>query len=148
MDLKQKQNKLAGILTRGIIEQYKMTCSVFQEASQRLTLAMGVAMVGVTATCQLVNKDGLASSPDRDEILFACLLISNSVEFMPHDASNDALVVEFSFDNIIKTIDQFHDITGRSIESHLNENLVKEATEMKVKATEALQGNLSQFKPQ
>lgn len=146
MNIKEKQNEIAGVMTRAMIEQYKTAAVIFPDPGQRLTLAMGVAMVGVTATCQLVLKDGVACTPDRDEIMFGCLLISNSVEFMEHDTANDALVVEFSLDNIIKTIDQFRDITGRSIEDHLNESLVHEVNEMKAKAVETLQH--SPFKPQ
>lgn len=146
MNIKEKQQEIAGVLTKAIIGQYKSATVVFPEPGQCLTLAMGVAMVGVTATCQLVLKNGVEDTPDRDEILFACLLVSNSVEFTGVNEDTDALVVEFSFDNIVRTIDQFRDITGRSIEDHLNESLVHEVNEMKAKAVETLQN--SPFKPQ
>lgn len=147
MDLKQKQNEIAGVLTHAIINQYKAASVAFEEPGHRLTLAMGVAMVGVTAAHQLVVKDA-TKTPDRDELLFTCLLISNSVEFTDADEHRDALIVEFSFDNIIKTIEQFRDITGRSIEDRLNESLVQEVRDLKAKAVEAMQGDLTQFKPQ
>jgi len=125
-----------------------MACIAFPEPGQRFTLAMGVAMIGVAATCQLVIKEGLKETPRRDDLLFACLLISNSAEFISNDTLTDVLAVEFSFDNISKTIDQFRDITGRSIEDHLNKSLVEAINDMKTKAVDAFQGDLNQFKPQ
>jgi len=148
MDIKQKQNEIAGLLTSAMINQYKTASIAFPDPGARLTLAMGVAMIGVSATCQLVIEDGLKEVPDRDELLFACLLISNSAEFVSNDTLTDALAVEFNFENIVKTIDQFHDITGRSIEEHLNKSLVEEVNRTRAKAMDAFVDDLNQFKPQ
>lgn len=146
-ELKEKQNEIVGVLTRAIIGQYKAACIAFPEPGQRLTLAMGTAMVGITASHQLIVRDA-ESAPTRDELLFTCLLISNSAEFTDFNDQKDALIVEFSFDNIVKTIQQFRDITGRSIEDRLNESLVQEVQAMKAKAMDAFVNDLTQFRPQ
>ncbi len=149
MNTNQKQQKIAQVITDSMISSYKLASAVFPGPAGQLTLSMGMAMVGITASAQLVLKHGVNKVPDRDGVLFACLLIANSAEFANVDEHNDALAVEFSFDHVLRTIDQFREITGRSIEGHLNESLIEEVNIRRAKAAEAiLASDLPLFKSQ
>src|SRR6266481_6029944 len=118
MNVDKTQQKIASLLCNNTAEQYSVASLAFPDAGARTTLAMSIAMVGISATCLTTSKATPTIPPTSDQLLFTCLLIHNSVEFQ-----GDTLAVEFAWDHVQKTIDQFRDITGRSCEETLNPSL-------------------------
>jgi len=143
MNQRETQQRIASALCRNITVQYNVASLAFKDAGEQTTLAMSVAMLGVAATCLTASKATPNSPPTSDQLLFTCLLIHNSVEFQ-----GDTLAVEFAWDHVQKTIDQFRDITGRSCEETLNPSLLEALADWKKKNDVLLPESLKQFRPQ
>ncbi len=143
MNQSESQQKIASALCNNIIQQYNVASLAFPDAGERTALAMSVAMVGITAACSGLAKYG-NKVPTTDQLLFTSLLIHNSVEFQ----RDDVLAVGFAYENILKTLDQFREITGRSCEGTLNPSLLEALADWKKKNNATFPDGLQQFRPQ
>lgn len=147
-DPKTKKQEIASALINGLAQQYSLASSAFRDPGERTTLSMSVASVGLAAAAMaLVKSDDNGSGyyvPTNDDILFACLFTGKSISFRP----DGSLEVEFCITNVISTIAQFQEITGRSIEDKLNPTLLGLVNDERKKALTAFAGDLSKFRPQ
>lgn len=144
MSSDKTQQEIATIVCKNVATQYSMACRAFPEPAEAVTLAASITLVGITATSIYLTQKGPDVPPDNDDVLFTCLFLSNAVSF--NDAG--AALVEFDIPCVIKTLQMFWDITGRSFEPAMNESLRERVINNRNKAAEALQGDLNKFRPQ
>lgn len=154
MSSNDKQQEVAAALIRQVALQFSMATSVFRAGAERVTLAVSLAMVGVAAAVNdLVDRDkkqsvkneigGRTTVPNGDDILFGCLFTANCAHF----DSEGGMGIEFSHDNLIKALDTFKEMTGRSYEDSLDPHLLQRINETRSSALSGLNDNNSKFLP-
>ena len=150
--LNQKRQEVANQLSRAVSTQLGMTLTVFEDPGQKVTCSSSVAMIGVATTAsllcdttkaQIIIDGKSAFVPTPAHVLFASLFVANSSEFY----KNGGLAVEFEFNNIIQSLDQFQTLTGRSFEQMLNPSLLERIQELKTQTAELSRGEMSKFMP-
>jgi hypothetical protein len=140
----EKKREIAGSLCKAIGMQYMMASTAFRDdPGECTTLGISVAMVGIAATCMNITTSSPKRPPTPDEILFTCLFISNSVAF----DRDDTLGVEFGIDNVIRTLEQFKEMTGRELKT-MNPSLLQVVEEVRAQSSsKSFPEGLSKFLP-
>lgn len=144
-ELHKKQNEVAAALCHTMTQHYMLAQNCFPEAGQKTTLAMSVGMVGVSAMAALLTKKAINNKyvPTVDHIQFACMFLANSASF----TEDGGLLVEFDLANVVKTLDQFKEMTGRSFEPELNKQLLEMIQDQRNLADKAFSGEMEKFRP-
>lgn len=127
--------------------------SFYREPPQRLTFLLSTTLPGLMGAIQGSCKDATEKyfSPNNDHLLFVCLLVANTTSRVHGAGENGESVgymVEYSIDNIVKTLEMFQELTGRSFEPLLNESLLTVVTTVRDEAKAAFTGDLNKFSPQ
>lgn len=135
------RQEIATLVCQNVATQFGIASQSCSDASDACTLATSLTLVGITATAMYVTKTSHDKPPSNDDILFTCLFVANSVCFNDHGAA----LVEFEISNVIKTLQMFWDITGRSFESDLNPTLLQRVNDSRQKAEAAM---ANKFRPQ
>jgi hypothetical protein len=115
-----------------VTQQLVAAHPLFSGGGERVTLDCSVAMIGITSASISLSKfqgDG-PHVPTNDHILFTCLYISNAATFR----KDGVLAIEYETSNVIRTLDQFKDMTGRSFEPLLDETLLASVQEAREQA--------------
>lgn len=133
--------EIATLVCRNIAEQFSLASQACSDSAEACTLATSLTLVGITATAMYLTKVANDKPPSNDDVLFTCLFVANSVCFN----DDGAALVEFEVSNVIKTLQMFWDITGRSFEPALNESLLRRVNDSRQKAEAAM---ADQFRPQ
>jgi type 1 fimbria pilin len=140
----EKRTDVANHACQGVAKMFNMAARAFDDPGEIATLAMSITVVGITATAAYLTKKGKVGNADDDEILFTCLFVANSCAFS--DAGS--AMVEFNFTNIIKTLEQFQTMTGKSFEDKLNTSLLECVNAERNKAATAFHDEMTKFLPQ
>lgn len=130
MKNQEDKNELAQELCKSVAEKFRSATRVFDDPGEGITLTASVSLVGVAAVSMFLGPNGpngSAAPPTNDDILFASLYISSSCSF----AGNGTAMVEFDIMNVVKILDQFHQLTGRSYERRMNESLLDRVNEVR-----------------
>lgn len=142
------QQKVASTIVDATAKQLAFGLPFFQDGGGKVTFCTSVAMVGVAATAthltEVEGKEPGKIVPDADMVQFACLYLANASSFSP----NGELLIEFCLDGVIKTLDQFQQMTGRSYEGRLDKSLMEKVRQGRKNASEAFTGDFSKFRPQ
>jgi hypothetical protein len=133
MKNQEDKNELAQELCKSVAEKFRSAALVFDDPGEGITLIASVSLVGVVAVSIFLGPSGNAAPPTKDDILFASLYISSSCSF----AGNGTAKVEFDIMNVVKVLDQFHQLTGRSYERRINESLLDRVNEIRNDTTKA-----------
>jgi len=137
----KQQQEIATLICRNVAEQFSLASRACSDSAEACTLATSLTLVGVTATAMYITKVGNDNPPNNDDVLFTCLFVANSVCFN----DDGAALVEFETSNVVKTLQMFWDITGRSFEPGLNEGLLRRVNDSRQKAEAAM---ADKFRPQ
>ncbi len=121
----ERKTELAQQLCKTTAEIFNRVSRMFDEPGESLTIVASVNLVGVTTVVMFLSEDGREAPPTNDDILFACLYIASSCSFK----DNGTALIEFDILNLIKILDQFHQLTGRSYERRLNRSLLDRVNE-------------------
>lgn len=117
----------------------------------RLTFLMSVTLPGIMGIISGVCKGGTEQDfrPDNDHLLFACLLIAATTSRVTGvRGDNVGFMVEYSIDNIVKSLEMFTELTSRSFEPRMNDSLLEVVNRCRTEAKEAFAGDMSKFSPQ
>lgn len=131
------QQKIAEVLCGNIAQQLTMSHSAFNGGGERLTLNASVAMIGITATAVSLGEfePNVSARLTHDHVLFSCLYTANASNYN----RDGTLAVEFEISNVIKTLDQFQMMTGRSFEPLMDKSLLESVQEAREKAATSTQ---------
>jgi hypothetical protein len=140
------QQEIAITVVNHVAQQLSMGLNVFQDGREKVTFCTSVSMVGVAASAIQLTETGseIAPIPDEDMVLFACLYTANASSFN----GEGGLFIEFDIGNVIKTMEQFQQLTGRSYEGRLDKSLMDKVRQGRKNASEAFTGDFSKFRPQ
>lgn len=142
---KEVQTKVAAGLVNSIGKMVMAATPFFKEDPGELcTMYMSSAAVGVAAACMNMTKATPGRPPSDDEMQFSCLVLSNALAF----SKDGTLVVGWEPVAILKALDQFKLLTGRSFEDKLNVSLLDVINDERTKANASMKGEMSKFMPQ
>src|SRR5216684_698417 len=127
MTNQEKKNEIAHKLCKTVAERFRVAARIFDDPGESVTLVASISLVGVTQVAMFLEEDGMEAPPTNDDILFACLYIASSCAFR----DNGTAVVEFDILNIVKILDHFHQLTGRSYERRINRSLLDRVNELR-----------------
>jgi hypothetical protein len=142
----EKQQMIAVQMASGMAQMLHVTQAMFPEPGEKETLFMSASMIGISALAAITAKSvghGNQYIPTQDHILFASLMTANAVEF---DRDGE-LKVEFDIANVIKAMDQFKEMTGRSFDELMNDSLLGSVNAERNKALSSVSNSLSKFMP-
>jgi hypothetical protein len=150
MKRQETQQEMAEILAKGVAKQLALSMHAFPEPNERLTLCMSTALVGLMGAIQGVSQwDNIEKFvPTDDHVLFVCLLVSNSVYSVGNTSMGHGFAVEYDVAHILRAMDQFKDLTGRSFEPMMNRSLVAIINEARKQAASSVPNTMGKFLPQ
>lgn len=152
-DRNAPHQKNAEQAANAIAEVIADAASFYREPPQRLTFLLSTTLPGLMGAIQGSCKDATERnfSPNNDHLLFVCLLVANVTSRVRGGGENGDSVgymVEYSIDNIVKTLEMFQELTGRSFEPMMNESLLAVVNGCRNEAKAAFSGDLNKFSPQ
>jgi hypothetical protein len=141
-----KQQFIAEKLLETTALQLATASKFFAQEGQKTTLCISLAMVPVTNLCagftHRGREEGKDFRPTPDDLLFSCLVISNSCWF----STEGAMAAEFSYEHLIQSLDQFREMTRRSYEPELDYNLLQNINKVREEAS-SVPPSISKFMP-
>jgi hypothetical protein len=119
MTNQDNKNEIAQELCKVVAEKFRAASRIFNDPGEALAMVASISLVGVTSVSMYLSQNDRDNPPRDDDTLFACLFIAAACSF----SGNGTAMIEFDIINIIKILDQFHQLTGRHYERHLNTSL-------------------------
>lgn len=151
MNMNSIQQKTAETIASNFADQIGMASQIYRDPASRLAFLLSTTLPGIMGAIGGLAKDG--TDPDfaatGDHVTFTCLLVANATTRVGNiDGKGQGFMVEYSIESIVKTLEQFKDMMGRSFEPMMNESLLEVINKVRSETAEAFTGNLGVFRPQ